>query len=341
MLSFVLNIIGMKKLLSLLLLVFISTISFAQPANPRQMRGTYKFNDSVDFAAPVFIQSLSGTGTILKLDTVSGLVSRFSSDSLINTLQQVTASGSTTTDSITTDGIITPYARATLATGIEMRNNSGTAAAVFGQSGGLNSQFNGNISLSNNLIKSVAAGVDSTDAVILQQLQDSAFAIAKRRQDSLTGWSVYNDDEYTFLNKLVITAGDTVTLPNNAAAKIQSQIPLGVDSFYNSFDTVVIGNNVGDVLDLTINFQTSNSNGNGYFTLIIDIGGGVSIIPITAKTFDYPKGAGIPHPYSTSNFIYSLSTFVANGAKVKIVSEVGDTSIWNISYFVTRIHRGK
>lgn len=331
----------MKKLLSLLLLVFISTISYAQPANPRQMRGTYKFNGSVDFAAPVFLQSLSGSGTILKLDTVSGLVSRFSSTSLTSTLQQVTGVGSTTTDSITTDGIITPYARATSATGIELRNNAGTAAAVFGQSGSLNSKFNGNISISNNLIKSVAAGVDSTDAVILQQLQDSAFAIAKRRQDSLTGWSVYNDGEYTPLNKLEITAGDTVTLPNNAATKIQSQLPLGVDSFYNSFDTVLIGNNVGDALDFRINFQTSNSTGNGYFTLIIDIGGGVSLPPITIRTFSYPKGASVTHSYNTSNLIFSSSTFVANGAKIKIASGVGDTSIWNISYSITRVHRGK
>ena len=333
----------MKNILSTLLL-FTPLLLMAQykpMKQPYEFQERVKFDSTVSLTDSVKMSGLLGSGVVLTVDTVTGVVSRSTSASMTPTLQQVTSVGSVTTDSVTLDGAITPYLQSTTASGLEIQNNSGTAAAVFGQSGGLNSQFNGNLTMSSNFIKTLAAGVDATDAVNLQQLIDSAYSAGKAVIDSTLGWALYSDTNFTPLNKFVITAGDTVTLPNNGASTITSQLPLGVDSLFSPADTAFITTGVGNAYMIRLSFQTSNSNGNGYFTAIFDIGGASFVIPITARTFEYPKGAGVTHSYSTTNLVYSLGTYATNGLKVKIISGVGNTSIWNISGMVHQLYRGR
>jgi len=152
-----------------------------------------------------------------------------------------------------------------------------------------------------------------------------------------TGWVSYADTTYTPSNRFTVLQGDTAILPNNAGEVIDAEIPLGIDSLYSPAQTKLVSPQSGNGYVLRVNFTTSSDNVSGYFTLIIDIGD-TSLIPISAETYTFPKGAGTAHAYSTTTLLYSLDTYVANGAKIRILSESGDTEIWNISYVIALTH---
>ena len=65
-----------------------------------------------------------------------------------------------------------------------------------------------------------------------------------------------------------------------------------------------------------------------YFDVVLDIGSPVGVIQDRIYTF--AKGSGFTHNFSTTNSIYCLDTFLANGGKLNVVGGVGNTSIWDI-----------
>jgi len=155
-----------------------------------------------------------------------------------------------------------------------------------------------------------------------------------------TGWAVYSDNVYTSASPYTITSSSTATLPNNAAAILNSQIPLGVTSLYNSSTLKITPENNGDYYIATIRFKAKTTAPTaGYFDFGIDIGGALGMQFKETKIF--AKGAGIEHNFSMVVPMFTAATFLANGGQVKITAGNGDMTIYEISYQIDRTHKAR
>lgn len=156
---------------------------------------------------------------------------------------------------------------------------------------------------------------------------------------SESGWAQYNDDQYTELSPLVIPTGQRVKLPNNAANIINSQLPTGVLEFYNGTTQKITPDSVGDSYMLRVNFKAFTDDNNGYAELQLDIGGTQGII--LERGLNFPRGTGSSNvrSFSSSSLIYTLGQFVSNGGELFINNIRGTTSIYDISYVISRDHK--
>jgi hypothetical protein len=148
-----------------------------------------------------------------------------------------------------------------------------------------------------------------------------------------TGWGNYRDTVYTIGSPIVVTQGTIINLPNNAGAVIETYLPDG-QSLYDGTQIVSLG--IGDAYVIRVGFVTRNNNINGKFELELDFGGTLSSF---TATFNFQRGVNVPTRYSDTQLYFTLNTFFANGGTLKIESLIGDTTIYNISYVISRIHK--
>lgn len=154
-----------------------------------------------------------------------------------------------------------------------------------------------------------------------------------------TGWADYTDGTYTSASPLSLTAGNKITLPNDAATVRDAQIPIDITEFYDVANQVITGRN-GDGININIMFKarpTTNSLTNR-ITVAIDIGGAVGEIYI--RDFLLSKGQNVEHYYVSSFNAYTLNTWEANGGAVKI-SSTADAEVYDIRYVITRTHKAR
>jgi len=159
-----------------------------------------------------------------------------------------------------------------------------------------------------------------------------------RLTDLGTGWATYADNVYTTGSPLTVNSGVTVTLPNNAATIINSQIPFGVTSFYNSGTTKITPQLSGDSYLINVRFKARSSSANGLGKVGIDIGSGTVT---SEQTQSLRSGIATEQIVNILFDVYSLGTFVANGGLIKFTSVTGNTEIYDILYKVTRTHKAK
>ena len=182
------------------------------------------------------------------------------------------------------------------------------------------------------LINIPASGIWSTIATALNTNFTELF--------NRTGYAVYNDTQYTSGNPLVVAQGSTVSLPNNAGTVLVDQLPAGVTSLYDGARLVSNDNRAAYMI--RINFTVSNSSQTGSFELDFDISAaGDGSIPILSRTTALARGANTPQPVSYSEMYFSRETFVANGALLQFISISGTSSIYDISYVISKIHKGR
>ena len=156
---------------------------------------------------------------------------------------------------------------------------------------------------------------------------------------SFTGWADYADGTYTSGSPLSVSAGTKVTLPNDGATIIDSQIPIDIDSMYTIADSTITGRN-GDGLNILIEFSVEPTTAaDTRITTSIDIGGAVG--EIYKRDFVLSKGNGVEHYYSASFSGYTLSTWETNGGKVKVMATGGGVEIYDIRYVLTRTHKAR
>lgn len=158
-----------------------------------------------------------------------------------------------------------------------------------------------------------------------------------------TGWGSYIDTQYTSSNPFVVTAGTTVTLPNNAGAGITSQLPTDVPSgFYDG--ARIQGANVGDFYTLRVTIEAFSSVNEGSFAIGLDIsaaGDNSDVIAGLAVRTVRGSGSANVQTYSLALPYFTFSTFVANGGRLTIESINGNTSIYDISYLIERTHKAR
>lgn len=153
-----------------------------------------------------------------------------------------------------------------------------------------------------------------------------------------TGWANYVDNGYTEGAPFTLAQGVTDTLMNHADSIISAQTPLDVTNFYNAATQSLIGENIGDGYLLRISFAAKNTNNNGWFSVSLDLGGGL----ITAKDSRiFYKLQNTEQLFNIVIPYYTLNTFIANGARVMITAEEGDMEIYNIGYLIFRTHKAR
>lgn len=152
-----------------------------------------------------------------------------------------------------------------------------------------------------------------------------------------TGWAQYADDSLSSGSPQVVNEGVTAVLTNNAANVISSQLPNGVTSLYDG--AKITPENSGDMYMIRINLTAFTSSQNGVLEIALDIGGTQNVI--LAKDVSFPRGTGLANArdISESFLVYSLGTFVANGGEIKVTSVTGNTSIYDVTYVISRVHK--
>ena len=170
------------------------------------------------------------------------------------------------------------------------------------------------------------------DAVSLGQMETAI--------ENATGWAQYSGNNYTSGAPLVINSGNTSVLANNGTTStIISQLPSGVTGFVNTSNGKITPQNDGDFYVVDIRFKATSSSVDGVIDIAIDIGGAMGII--RQHTVSLRKGIGVEQRVALSFPVFSGSTFVANGGEVKITSITGNTSVYDVTFVVSRTHKAK
>lgn len=155
-----------------------------------------------------------------------------------------------------------------------------------------------------------------------------------------TGWAQYKDTSLTSIAPQLVLEGITATLTNNALSTIVSNLPIGGGALYDAATSKITPYSSGDAYMLRVDFKAFTSSQSGLLSLKLDIGGAQGVI--FDRDITFPKGTGLSNvrSVSTSSLIYTLDTFVANGGAIQVESIVGNTSIYDVTYVISRIHKG-
>jgi hypothetical protein len=148
------------------------------------------------------------------------------------------------------------------------------------------------------------------------------------------GWNRIDDTVYTSSNKLSLSDGVQITLPNNAG----NVIKCGNDyTFYDSATNKILGLDVNDVYILTVVFSSAAANTNStHLDFALEGSGQINRV---SKTLQYHKGNGVEQNFHEVYQYYTDADFVANGVTPKIVANGGTAEIWDIIFFIQRTQR--
>ena len=194
---------------------------------------------------------------------------------------------------------------------------------------------NGTNGVAGDAAKQITAITHGVNNAIKATFTDATF-VTSDAPKKLTGWASYTDSIYTVGSPLSIANGVTANVNNNAATVINTYIPFGVTSFWNSATAKITPANTGDGYTFCLRCKINPSLANTCLDFGIDVGGAVGVI--FKQTLVLPKGAGIEHDINIECTGYSLATFVANGGIMKITANGGTLSIYNIELQVHRYH---
>lgn len=194
------------------------------------------------------------------------------------------------------------------------------------------------------LITTTAARINKSTAADWNEVKTVVNSHASDIEDlqatnANTGWAIYLDDQYTEGSPLTITEGQTVQITNNAANVINSQLPEGVNTFYDPISDRIQGINVGDAYTVRLSFKAKTNNNNGYAEIDFNIGASVGDVVILTESINFPRGQGVERTFTTTDLLYSLDTYVANGCAFEVRGIRGTTTIYDISIMVARIHK--
>jgi len=147
------------------------------------------------------------------------------------------------------------------------------------------------------------------------------------------GWTRYDDGTYTSSNKLALSDGVEVTLPNDAATIYRSYT--GID-YYNSSTSKILADNENDTYVMTIVFKYSAPNANQtHMDVQLQGGNGTPYDRIRSEA-TFPKGNDVEHDFHRVFQWYADSDFVDLGATWKITASGGSATVWDIIYFIQK-----
>lgn len=148
------------------------------------------------------------------------------------------------------------------------------------------------------------------------------------------GWARYDDSTYTSSNKLSLSDGIEIVLPNDAGTIYRSHT--GID-YYNGTTNKVLADAQNDTYMMSIVFKYSAVNANQtYLDIHFEGGNGTPYDRIT-DTITFPKGNDVAHNFHRVFQYYADSNFVSAGSDWKITAVGGTAKIWDIIFFIQKV----
>ena len=133
-----------------------------------------------------------------------------------------------------------------------------------------------------------------TDSALYMGHNGSNVVVYPQNVITVNGWARYDDTEYTSSNKLTLSDGVEVVLPNNAGAVYRSHPSI---TFYNGTTNKVLAINENDVYQITVVFRCSAANANQtYLSLHFEGGNGTPYDRIRSD-INFPKGNDVDHDF--------------------------------------------
>lgn len=152
-----------------------------------------------------------------------------------------------------------------------------------------------------------------------------------------SGWAQYGDSQYTSASPLVVNQGNTATINIDGLGNtIKTQLPIGVNDFYDTVNSKITPVKEGDGYNFSLSFKGTTSSQNGSATVFVDIGG--AFTRLFPRLVLFPKGANAEQDFYFTSQYYTLNTFKGNGGIIKIESDEGNTSIYDISLQIHKTH---
>lgn len=154
-----------------------------------------------------------------------------------------------------------------------------------------------------------------------------------------TGWEQITDSTYTIGSPITILSGVTGKILTGTVTKIQTQLPTGVSTFWDSTTDKLLGVNNGDAFTLSLRFKASMNVVSGLADIDINIGGALGAI--SNETVLFHKGLSVEQRFDIDFSYFTGTTFIANGGNIEITPLNGDIVIYDIVLVIIRIHKGQ
>ena len=176
------------------------------------------------------------------------------------------------------------------------------------------------------------AMLHTTDALYMGH-NGSNVVVYPQNVITVNGWARYDDTIYTSSNKLALSDGVEVVLPNNAGAVYKSHPSI---NFYNGTTKKVLAINENDVYQITVVFRYSAANANQTYLSMHFQGGNGTPYDRIKSDITFAKGNDVTHDFHQMFQYYADASFVANGTDWRVTANGGSALIWDIIYFIQR-----
>jgi len=156
------------------------------------------------------------------------------------------------------------------------------------------------------------------------------------------GWGLYADDEVA--GQTITTTPSKLIINGLGATSNSDYLPHEIRGFSELWDVatskmtpIVLGDGYSVRLDLGVLSETGNPT---ELKVNFDIGGGATPTNVIVENF-FVTGKSVPYSISTTNNLFSLSTFLANGGQMFLSVDVGSLSLGKKQVQIHRISNGK
>ena len=156
---------------------------------------------------------------------------------------------------------------------------------------------------------------------------------------SFTGWEQLTDTTYTVGSPLTIATGVTGKIQTGTVTKIQTQIPSGVTTFWDTTTDKLLAVNNGDAFTLSLRFKAKMDVINGYFDVALNIGGALG--KVSNETSVFTRASGTEQKFDIDLSYFTGTTFITNGGTIEIIPTNGNIQIYDIVLVIFRIHKGQ
>lgn len=154
-----------------------------------------------------------------------------------------------------------------------------------------------------------------------------------------TGWAAYLDSQYTSASPLILTGGQRILIPNNAASKNESQLPEDLGTFYNPANGKITGSSGSDLI-ITLRCKMVPKELDTV-TALVELDTGIDGSPNVIDAVNVPItwGVDIEQRLSVNFSAYCLNIFQTNGGRLFITpNEL--LHLYDITLLVKRTHKG-
>ena len=159
--------------------------------------------------------------------------------------------------------------------------------------------------------------------------------------DSGTGWATYGDSRYNdFASGLNLRSSvATVIDLDGLAGTIETQLPVGVSTLYDTSTSEILPITTGDGVAFSFGCVARTDNSNALLTVGIDIG-----LPelLFQQERRFRLGTNRDYPFYFTMQGYQLDTFMQNKGKlIAKASNAGVTRLWNPRLQIHRTHKAR